>query len=144
MKKHLLFLLLAMSMPMFAQTTYNLTDSPCAIQGSNYLFCSQLGTVTIDGTQYGLSMVTQIANLYQYPASGTIQSGTVSFENLTNAIYTEATPGSTSTYENYNLTDNFSGGFNGTLTFTLQRRIACGRYGCRPAYWAHDVMLTVQ
>ena len=148
--KHVLAVLLfflAMSMPLFAQTTYNLPDAYCSIQGSGYLFCSDMANITINGVLYGVDSVAQIPQLYNYPASGPVVSGDVELEDWSTGIYTTGWDTTTSTYTNYVLTQNFSGDLNGSLTFTLIRKKPappCGRYCYIWHYYAHNVVLTVQ
>jgi hypothetical protein len=72
MKKHLLFLLLAMSMPLFAQTSYSTTADGC---GSKNLGWCQLYAVDQNGNQFRIvldnrytSSGTQINTLTVYAA----------------------------------------------------------------------------
>ena len=147
MKKTALSLLfIALAAVCWGQATYNLPDSNCAIQAESNLFCNDMGAIVVNGVTYEVNSLTIIPNLYQYPATGTITSGDISIENLSTDIYTTGYDNSTSTYENYVLTQNFSGALNGTLKFTLLREHSprCTRYCYLWFYFAHNVTLTLE
>ena len=143
--KHILLGLLLASLGAIAtpaQTTYNLTNSLCAIQASNYLFCSQMGTVTMGGTNYAVTSVITIPAIYMYPVSGTVTDATVTFRNTTTDV--ENSISATGTYTDHVVTLNFSGLFAGTLVFDfvqVRQTPPCWR-GCRAYYLAESAVLT--
>jgi len=69
MKKHLLFLLLAMSMPLFAQTTYTTTADGCGAKNLGYC---HLPVMDQNGQQFDLTLD------HRNTASGPIDTLTVS------------------------------------------------------------------
>ena len=128
-----------------AQTPYNLPNSLCAIQASDYVFCSQMGTVKINGTNYGVTMTARIPDIYQYPASGTISSVTVTLINWGTDTPMDLT--ATGTYDDHHFTLNFSGAFTGTLKFGFIRTYPtppCGRWCWLAHYNAENVVLVLQ
>src|ERR1700758_1865817 len=135
MKKHLPFLLLAMSMPMFAQTTYSMpTTTVEHIPYSTYanLFANDI-PITIDGVPYYVNVTAHTDS-----AGNCISSCYVTFQNLTTY---EETPvlysgqfSAIAVGKSTTLMGTFSGVFNGSFVMYIYPFQACGRYGCRTNY----------
>jgi hypothetical protein len=133
-----------------AQTggTYNLPNSLCAVQGTSYLYCSQMGTITVNDVKYNVFLsALNITNLYQNPSSAPVNlnGGSFNLQNIqTGERFTMAF--TSGTYEDRHLTFNFgptvapwNGQFTGTVDLDLVRTTPpppC-RYGCRP-YWIDE------
>ena len=139
MKKHLLFLLLAMSMPMFAQTTYSLptTTVDYIPYGGSYanLTASDI-PVTIDGVPYYLNFAGHTDN-----QGNCILSCYVTFQNL--ETYEEIPVPYTGKFssmlyaQSSTVTGTFSGAFNGSFVVNIVPKTPkppCGRFGCRLYY----------
>lgn len=145
MSKTLPLLVLLLSMSAFAQTTYNWQGSLCHIQASNYLFCSDMNEVNVNGINYVISINVTVPNIYTYPASRTVAGGTITFQNAATDVYT--TENIAGTYSDYAFALNFSGEFTGTLTFDFVRsypKPPCGRWCWLPIYTANGDVLTLE
>jgi hypothetical protein len=135
MKKHLLFLLLAMSMPMFAQTTYSLpTTTVDYIPYSSYanLFANDI-PITIDGVPYYVNVTAHTDSVGKC-----VSSCYVTFQNLN--TYEEIPVPYTGSFSAIafgkptTLSGTFSGAFNGSFVLSIVPFQACGRYGCHTNY----------
>ena len=152
MKKHLLFLLLAMSMPMFAQTTYNLPTTTVSyiVYSYPYTYANLLASdipVTLNGVPYYLNIDAHT------DASGNCVAPycNVTFQNLETG---EEIPvpyiGGFSPLPKYGqpitLTGTVSGAFNGSFVLNIVPKTPkppCGRYGCRLYYVQQNSTVTL-
>lgn len=137
MKKHLLFLLLAMSMPMFAQTTYNLptTTADYINYGGSYanLFADDI-PLTINGVPFYASVTMHTNSQGVCISSCNIQFWNLDTNEQTNVAYS----GGLSTLR-VNAPTVATGSFDqapyvGSFTLNLVPKVQCGRYGCRTNY----------
>jgi hypothetical protein len=131
-----------------AQTTYNLSDSSCKVQGTNYLYCSGMGGIRVDGTVYSVFLsAVDITNLYQNPSSAPVSTafGSINFQNVNTTVTTTIYPFTSGTYTDRHLTLLFSGAFSGSIDLDLVVSVQtppCYR-GCRTFWTAENVVLTL-
>lgn len=144
----ILFALGCLPQAVKAQTTYNLPNSSCSVQASNFLYCSNMGTVNINGTGYVFYLsAVDILNLYQNPEDSTVNTsfGSANFQNANTLV--DYPGGFTSgTYVNRHLTLTFGGTFPGQVDLDLVRSVQqppCYR-GCRVFWTAENVVVTLQ
>jgi hypothetical protein len=130
MKKHLLFLLLAMSMPLFAQTTYQLgtnrggTTFVCNV-ASRYLitlpsqFNCNVVPLLANGTQVGNAQISNAGNWVQVHAPGIAEPNQYLQSKLvadTSQFSTPSATGPGNVVFNYQITDANGAVFHGTIS----------------------------
>ena len=141
-----------------AQTTYNLPNSLCAFQASNYLMCSQMGTIRMATDTYSVTSSYTITSVYKWafdegPESGTF-TGTLMFTRVSNIYYPQASVAVSGTFTvnpdgSHHILATEVGGWTGEFTlpvvglaFDVVVFRQCGR-GCTYRPNADNPVLTM-
>lgn len=140
-----LLFFLAMSMPLFAQTTYNLPST--LIDVTIYPTYENLFANDIPVTMGGQSYYFNVTGQFQASNPSNV---TVMFQNLTTYVEMPEAASASFVYQDgshVTVAGTFSGApFNGSFTLDLVKHIRtgyCGRYGCHPYWTQQNSTLTI-